>query len=88
MGTAFRTDSGMAERTIIDPGKDLMGAVTMVKGAHNLQVLFTTFRAWCLFDNEVAGMALVPPFGTWNIFKKLVLFCNFSLVCGPFHTIR
>ena len=65
-----------------------MGAVTVVKGAHNLKVFLPAFRTWRLIDNEVAGVTLIPPFGTWDIIEILVFLCNFSLVCGPFHTIR
>jgi hypothetical protein len=88
MRPAFRADGGMAQWTIIDPRKDLMGAVTVIKGAHNLEVFLATLRARCLIDNKVAGMTLVPAFGSGNIFEVRVFFCNFSLVCGPIHTIR
>jgi hypothetical protein len=88
MRAAFRTNSGTTERAIINPRQDFMGAVTVVKGTHNLKVFLPTFRAGCLIDNKVTGVTLVSTLSTWNIIEMLIFLCNFSLVCGPFHTIR
>lgn len=65
-----------------------MGTVAMVEWTHNLELWLTTFRTGCLIDDEMTGVALVPPLGYRDIFKAGVLFSEFPLFLVPFHTTR
>lgn len=68
MTAAFRADWLVAEGTVFDCLSDIVGAVTVVKRAHDLKLCLATAGARCFIDNVVAGMALVPAFFIWNIF--------------------
>ena len=68
------------------PGDHLVGAVTVVKRAHDLELGLPAVRAWVLVHDEMAGMALVFPLRFRDIFEFRVFFRNFPLVCAPIHT--
>lgn len=64
-----------------------MGAVTVVKRAHDLKVRLAAFRAWLFVDDEVTGVALVFALLFRNIVQFLVFERQYSLFCSPIHTI-
>jgi hypothetical protein len=65
-----------------------MGAVAVVKGAHDHEVLIATFRAGALIDDKVTGVALVTPLGNGHVSKLPVLFRQFLLFLAPLHTVK
>jgi len=85
MTAAFRTDWLAAEGTVFDCLSDIVGAVTVVKRAHDLKLCLTTAGARCFIDNVVTGMALVPAFFIWNILKSGVFFLEAELFRRPVH---
>lgn len=87
MTAAFRTDWLATERAVFDCLSDIVGAVTVVKWAHDLKLCFTAAGAWCFINNVVTGMALVPAFFIWNILKSGVFFLEAELFRGPVHEI-
>jgi hypothetical protein len=49
-----------------------MGAVAVIKGAHDLKVRLTAFRAWFFFHDKMTGVALVFALLFRNIVQTLV----------------
>lgn len=39
-----------------------MATIAGIKRTHNLQILITTDRTWCLIHDEMAGMTFIAPF--------------------------
>ena len=87
MGTTIRTDGFPAQGTVLDTRDDLVGAVAVIEGAHDLQVRLAAFRAWFFFYDEVTGMALIFTLIFRNIVQSLVSLSHCSLIRSPIHTI-
>lgn len=88
MRAAVRADRFTAEGTIFYTRNNLMGAVAVVKGAHDHEVLIAALRAGLLIDDEMTGVAFVTPLGNGDIFKLPVLFSQFLLFLAPLHTVK
>ena len=88
MGTAFWADSITAERTVLNSRYNFMGAVTVVKGAHDNEMILTTPRTGGLINDEMAGMALVFPLVTGDIFEPIKFFYQIFLLFSPLHTVK
>ena len=67
VGTALGADCLAAERAVLDTRYDLVGAVAVVKGAHDLEMCLAAVRTGVLINDEVAGMAFVFTFCFRNI---------------------
>ena len=88
MGAALGADGGAAERAVLDPGHDLMGAVAVVERAQDLQVRLATVRAGGGIDDQVAGVSLVPSLLDRDLVETTVLPGKGLLLWGPVHTYR
>ena len=88
MRAAVGTDRLPAEGTILDPRYNLMGAVAVVKGAQDHEVLIAALRAGILIDDKMTGVALVTPLGNGDVTKFPVLFSQFLLFLAPLHTVK
>jgi len=86
MTSAFRTDRFAAERAVLNRCCNLMGAVTIVKGTHDLRVHIPADRAWTLINNQVAGMTLILPVTLRYLLFTGVLLCQCPLLLRPVHT--
>ena len=64
-----------------------MGAVAVVKRAHDLQVRLAAFWARLFVYDEVTGVALVFALLFRNIVRSLIFLSQHSLFCTPIHTI-
>jgi hypothetical protein len=87
MGAALRADCLAAQGTVFDARHDLVGAMAVVKRAHDLEVRLTAAGTGALLNNEVAGVALVFAFLFRNLVYTLVFLCQLPLFCGPIHSI-
>jgi hypothetical protein len=76
VGTALRADRLIAERAVLDPGYHFVGAVAVVKRAHDDEVGLSAVGARRFVNDKVAGMALVHPLALGNIFEVFVFFCE------------
>jgi hypothetical protein len=88
MGTAFGTDRISAEGTVLNSRYNFMGAMTVIKGAHDTEMLLPTLGAGGLIDDKVAGMALVCPLVLGDIFEPFVFFGQIFLFFSPLHTVK
>jgi hypothetical protein len=59
MRAALRANSFPAERAVIDTRDNLVVAVAVIEGAHDLKVRLAAFRTWLFFHDKVTGVALV-----------------------------
>ena len=80
MRSALGTDSFSAERAVLDTRDDLVGAVAVVKRAHDLKVRLAAFRTRLFVDDEVTGVALVFAL----LFRNIV---QFSCIFEPMFVV-
>ena len=85
MTAAIRTDWLSTEGAVFDCLCYIVGAVAVIKRAHNLKLCLTAAGARCFIDNMVAGVALVPALFNRNIFKSGVFFLEAELFRCPVH---
>ncbi len=88
MGAAFWAYGFPAEGAVRNSRNDFMGAVAVVKGTHDREVLLTASGAGGFINDEVAGMALVFPLVPGDIFEPPVFFCQYFLFFSPLHTVK
>lgn len=88
MGTTVGAYRLPAEGTVLDSRYDLMGAVAVVKGAHDDEMLIAALWAGLFIDDKMTGVALVTPLGNGDVSKLLVLFSQFLLFLAPLHTVK
>jgi hypothetical protein len=85
MAAALRTDRLPAEGAVFNGLRDTVGAVTVVKRAHDHKLCFAAAGARFFIDNVVTGVALVPAFVNGDIFKRRVFFFETELFRRPVH---
>jgi hypothetical protein len=85
MTPAFRTDWLATEGAVFNSLCDTVGAVAVVKRAHDHQLCFTTGGAGCVIDDMVTGVALVLAFFNGDIFKSGIFIFKAELFRRPVH---